>query len=293
MDEKLSRLGSAIVTVMQPAESLVRNDPTGGWGASSAVRRSLPQPQMRAVVVIVVDIISEQPFQMASVHRNDVIQQVSSAAFDSTLRDPVLPRTLERGLNRIYLHGSHSCRNFQAVLGVTIKDQESGSQVEREGLPQLLNNPPAGGMFRDIEMQDTPSVVADNEEAVEYAEGDRRDREEVHRSNRFTMVAQEREPSLGGFRISRCSAHPTRNSSFGNVEAEHEKFTMNPRRAPCRILGNHSEDRFPNFFRRRPSPGARPDFRDQPPVQTKTDQCQQTTVSGVTTMRDCFHPDQN
>ena len=51
---------------------------------------------MRAVFVVVADVFREQTFQMAFVHRDDVIQQISSAALDPTLRDSILPGTLER-----------------------------------------------------------------------------------------------------------------------------------------------------------------------------------------------------
>jgi hypothetical protein len=35
-------------------------------------------------------------------------------------------------------------------------------------------------MLRDVEMQDTPAIMADDKEAVEHAEGDRGHGEEVH-----------------------------------------------------------------------------------------------------------------
>jgi hypothetical protein len=41
-----------------------------------------------------------------------------------------------------------------------------------------------------IEMQDTPPVMSDDEKAVEYAEGQRWHCEEIHCSNRFTMIIQ-------------------------------------------------------------------------------------------------------
>jgi hypothetical protein len=44
-------------------------------------------------------------------------------------------------------------------------------------------------MLCDIEVQDTPTVVTDDEKAIEHAEGDRRNSEEVHRGNRFPVIA--------------------------------------------------------------------------------------------------------
>ena len=52
-------------------------------------------------------------------------------------------------------------------------------------------------MPADIEVQDSPSVVAADEEAIDHAKSDRWDREEIHRSDGFPMIAQKREPALG------------------------------------------------------------------------------------------------
>src|SRR6266481_762717 len=98
-------------------------------------------------------------------------------------------------------------------------------------------------MLCDIEVQDTPTVVTDAEKAIEQAEGDRRNSEEVHRGNRFTVITEKGKPAPGRLRISRRPFHPTREISF--------QYKRNPAL------------------------------------------CQRTTVSGVTTMRDCCHLDQN
>ena len=47
-------------------------------------------------------------------------------------------------------------------------------------------------MLRDVEMQDTPAIVADDKETVEDAERDRGHGEEVHRRNRFPVILETR-----------------------------------------------------------------------------------------------------
>jgi len=42
----------------------------------------------------------------------------------------------------------------------------------------------------DVEVQDPPTAMADYEEAMEYTEGDRRGREEIHRSDGFAVIAK-------------------------------------------------------------------------------------------------------
>jgi hypothetical protein len=94
-------------------------------------------------------------------------------------------------------------------------------------------------VLRDVELQNAPTVVADDKKAVEHTESDCWHGEEVHGRKGFSMVTQERKPGFRKHRISRCFAHPAGDGSLGNVEAEHEKFTMNPRCSPGRIFGGH------------------------------------------------------
>jgi hypothetical protein len=77
----------------------MRNDATSSHGANSAPRYFLPESKMRAVFVVVATVFREQTFEMASVHRDDVIQQITPAALDPSFRDSVLPWTLERSQN--------------------------------------------------------------------------------------------------------------------------------------------------------------------------------------------------
>ena len=61
----------------------------------------------------------------------------------------------------------------------------------RKGTPRATaESPGTGWMPGHIEMQDTPPVMSDDEKAVEYAEGQRWHCEEIHCSNRFTMIIQ-------------------------------------------------------------------------------------------------------
>src|SRR5882724_12972649 len=126
-------------------------------------------------------------------------------------------------------------------------------------------------MLCDIEVQDTPTVVTDDEKAIERAEGDRRNSEEVHRGNRFTVITEKGKPVPGRLRISRRPFHPTRDRSLRDIKAEHEKLAMDAWRSPRGVLNDHSEDQFLNLLRRRlSSPDRPPDLGDQLPVQTES-----------------------
>jgi hypothetical protein len=132
--------------------------------------------------------------------------------------------------------------DVQAVFRFAIKDEEPRRGVEREGLSQLLHDPHARRVLGDVEMQDLPSVMTDNEEAVEHAECNRWNREEIHRGNRFAMIVQKREPSLGWFRISWRPADPAGDGSLRDIETQHEQLAVDARRSPGRVLGHHAKN---------------------------------------------------
>src|SRR5229473_7371868 len=125
-------------------------------------------------------------------------------------------------------------------------------------------------MLCDIEVQDTPTVVTDDEKAIERAEGDRRNSEEVHRGNRFPVITEKGKPAPGRLRISRRPFHPTRDRSLRDIKAEHKKLAMDAWRSPRWVFNDHSEDQFLNLLRRRSSPDRPPDLGDQFPVQTES-----------------------
>jgi len=89
---------------------------------------------MRAVLMVVANILREPPFQVAFVNCNDVIQEITPATPYPTLCDSILPRTLERSADRIHPQGSNRCGDFQSILGITIKDDETSERIQMEML---------------------------------------------------------------------------------------------------------------------------------------------------------------
>ena len=125
-------------------------------------------------------------------------------------------------------------------------------------------------MFGDIEVQNASAVVTDEEEAVEHAEGECRDREEIHRRDGFLVVPKKGEPTLGWVRVPLGPLHPARDRSFGNIKAEHEEFAVDARSSPGRVLGHHLEDQIANLLGYGSSSEGLPDLGDQHPVPTES-----------------------
>src|SRR3989475_7480381 len=135
---------------------------------------------MCAVLVVVANILREPSFQVAFVNCDDVIQEITPTTPYPTLCDSILPRTFERSAERIHPQGSNRYGDFQSILGITIKDDEPRGGSKWKCFSQLLHDPQACRMLGDIEVQDAPTIVTDDEKTIKGAERDRRNREEVH-----------------------------------------------------------------------------------------------------------------
>jgi hypothetical protein len=125
-------------------------------------------------------------------------------------------------------------------------------------------------MSRDAEMQDTPTAVADDEQAVKHTERESWDREEVHRRDHFPMVTQKGEPTFGSLGISRHPAHPAGDSPLGNVKTQHQQLAVDTRRAPGWILHNDPKDEIPHFLRNPFSADHPAGFGDGTPIKRKS-----------------------
>ena len=99
--------------------------------------------------------------------------------------------------------GSNGSRNLCSIFATAVKDKKPRRRFKRKRLPQLLLNPPARRVLGNVEVQNLPSIVPNDEKAVKHSEGDGGDGKEVHRSDGFPMIAEKRQPTLGGFRIPR------------------------------------------------------------------------------------------
>ena len=163
---------------------------------------------MCAVLVVVVDVFREQPFEMALIHRDDMIQQVSSTTFDPMLRHAVLPGTLEGCPHLAHFQGPNYDRNLRPVFRIPVEDEKYGCRVEWKCFPQLLGDPLACRVLRDVEVEDPPAIMADHEKTIEHAEVNRGDCEESHRCDGFPVISKKGKPTFGRFGIPWSSFHP-------------------------------------------------------------------------------------
>src|SRR5664280_1397024 len=147
---------------------------------------------MSPVLVVITDVLIQQPSQVPLIENDHVIEQVPPHTANPPLRNSVLPRTPECSANRLAAHRLHG-RNYSSTeLGVPIEDQKSLRLFAAfPSFVQLQGNPKRVGIASHVAVQDPTPVVADDEEVVQNAEGQRRHSEKIHRRNGLAMVPQE------------------------------------------------------------------------------------------------------
>src|ERR1035441_4538358 len=159
----------------------------------------LPKSEMSPVLVVIRDVLSQQPSQVPLIENDHVIEQVPPHTANPALSNAVLPRTAECGANRLAAHRLHGRDHIGTELGVPIEDQEALRLVAVfPSLVQLQRNPKGVGIASHVAVQDSTPVVADDEKAVENAESKRGYGEEVHRGNGLAMITKKNQPAPRG-----------------------------------------------------------------------------------------------
>ena len=165
---------------------------------------------------------------MALVQDHDAIQKLPSAASDPALGDTVLPGTprcspLRLDAHRLD-HRDHALREDR----VSVEHQVGRPGVVRERFPKLLHHPGCSRVLRDIEADDLPAAVVDQEPHGEDSKRHGRHHEEVHRRECLAVISNERPP-----RAHRSPARPysrqiPRHGAFGDVESELRELAVDP-----------------------------------------------------------------
>ena len=233
--------------MMQPAEPWHGNNPMTSTGILFYLTSSgcsFAQHKMSPVIVVVMDVLVHQAFQMTLIVDDHMIEQVAAATPDPPLRNAVLPRASEAGSFWLNAQGLDGSDDLLIEVRGSIEDQILRGRIVGKCFAQLLRNPHAARMAGEAPTQDASPVMRNDEEAVQHTKSQRRYGEEIHCGNRFPMIAQKGRPSLCRFRTPRRSSHPAQDRSFRNIEAKHDQLTVDTRSTPGSVLSNHAEDEF-------------------------------------------------
>jgi hypothetical protein len=95
-----------------------------------------------------------------------------------------------------------------------------------KGFPQLLQDPTGCRLRSDIEVQDPPTAVLDNEEAVQQLERDRWNCKEIECKNCLAVIREQRKPTL-----CRVARRRTRFRYLASVRSDTAKPSLSS--SPC------------------------------------------------------------
>jgi hypothetical protein len=175
-----------------------------------------------------------------------VIEALSADRSNQTLDIGCLPSGSGRSKHLLNSQILQLPLNNITIDTIPIPDNELRSRVIGKGVKKLLRSPFCGGMRRDIEMNNAATLMGENEEDVENAEGDCRDREEIDRGKLFAVVFQKGMPCLG-WRFGMAD-HVFGDCCLGNVDSELEQFAMNSGGSPEGIVFAHGADEITNIL---------------------------------------------
>src|SRR5215471_10855486 len=190
---------------------------------------------------------------MPLVYDDHVVQTFSANTPDHPFRVAVVPRTPGRCRHLSDTQSFHSCSENMPIDPITISYQVSRHSVVRKRFHDLLSSPIGGWVFRHIEMQNTATVMRQDDEDIKHTELDGRNRKEVDRDHLADVISKKRHPGLR--RPSCLLGHQARHGPFGNLESQLFQFTVYAWCSPCWISGCHGKDEFPDLRTRSGSAG--------------------------------------
>ena len=117
---------------------------------------------------------------MVVIDDDHMIQAFATNAHNHPLHVAILPRTPWRNTNFLDAHSFDSRSEGFAVDSVTASNHKPGNTVFRKCFDDLLCRPNGRWMVRDIEVDDTATIVLQDDEDIEDSQTNRCDCEEIN-----------------------------------------------------------------------------------------------------------------
>ena len=153
---------------------------------------------MRSPGVIAIQVRGKQSVEMSLVENDDVIQKLSAQATDCALNIGVLPRRGRRGHNLVNTQARQPSLNPITVCAIAVTQKILRGGIERKRFRNLLGCPLRGRVLRDVEVDNFPAIVRQNDEYEQHFERRRWHDKEVDSDYFFQMQIEKRPPSRRG-----------------------------------------------------------------------------------------------
>src|SRR6267378_1312525 len=229
------------IAMVEATDFANRDDPAEcrplNWPAVGCI---LIEREVSARPVIVGEVAGQDAAQVSFAEDEDVIQTLAPDRADEPLRIGILPRALRRRQDFTDAHALQALPEHVTVDGVATAEEIRWGGVVREGVHDLLDRPSGGGMLGDIEVEDAPAVMGEDDQNEEDAPASGRNGEEVDRDEVADMVGEEGSPGLRRGRA--ALREQAGDGALGDVDAELQEFAVNSRRTPERVRCGHFPD---------------------------------------------------
>src|SRR5262249_38206171 len=142
----------------------------------------------------------------------------------------ILPRRSPRGRSISDAHRPNTSGEYLAIGTIPVVDQVLWSPFPAACLSELTSDPLGGRVRGGPQPQDLAPIVAQDEQAIQKPERNRRHHEKIHRDDPVRMVAQKGRPALGW--RSPPSHHVFGYTRLPDIDAELEQLAVDPRCTP-------------------------------------------------------------
>lgn len=227
------------VAMVQAAQVRLRhNFPILGRLDLTRSRRVPVQRKMSSGFVVLGEVFRKNSMQMILIQHDHVVQTLSTYRADYAFAIWILPRSSWGNQHFLDPHVLDPIAEVRAVHAVSIPEQESRDLLKGKRLDDLLGCPWSRRAGREVEVNDSASVMPEHWEHIEHAERDRRDCEEVDRGDLADVVLQERSPILR--RRLGLADHVLGHRGLGHDVAQESQLGLNTRGTPSGVLLAHA-----------------------------------------------------
>ena len=174
-----------------------------------------------------------------------MIEAFATNGSDHPLDIGSLPRRARCRQDFANAHVSHVFSEVIAKDRIVVAQEVARELGKGKCLAQLLSGPICGRVGGHIEVQDATPVMGQNQKYVKDLEPDGGHGEEVDRDQLLGMVLQEGAPSLR--RRFAAAHHIFADTALSDVDAEFEKFAVDPWCIPTGVLTAHLANQISDF----------------------------------------------
>ena len=162
-----------------------------------------------------------------------MVETLTSNGADHPFDQWILPRGARCGKDLLHPKTGDATVEVRSVELVSIPYQVPRRRVPWKSIDHLLRRPLGRRMFGDIEMNDTATVMAKDDEDEQNSEGCGRQSEKVERHQVLCMIIEKAPPSMGRWRA--MANHILGDGGLGNGDAQLRQLAMHAGSSPERV----------------------------------------------------------